>query len=274
MTGTTSLVPLDGEREKLTLTYRGHVQEFGINYVIVCVPTADEMKKWQFEIYDSIMQSYNKKKAEYDGQVNAAGIALEGRNPLKNKMLIEQELQKFVLGAVYPPFYYSGFDSMKFGYKCDDKGVPELGSLPVPEPDFKDANEELPWVTFFLQLFEWKNMTYKFLPYHFGNRRDWCVLRKIGDVDQFFENAITAGYVVVDIPVAPKMTQAFTHFYQTQQIWNGGNMPLYGDPMFQEIAIAIKEAETLGDGKLTGEPWTTVVPTSLVYVRDEVPADL
>jgi hypothetical protein len=265
---------LDREQGKIYGTIRGHVEEYAINYVMTCAPTTAEMNKWRIDVYNAVMEGYNKKKAEYDGQVSVAGIAVEGRNPLKNRMLIEQELQKFVLGAVYPPFYYRGFDSMKFGYKCDDKGVPEVGSLPIPEPDFKDANEELPWVTFFLQLFEWKNMTYKFLPYHFGNRRDWCVLRRLEDVDQFFENAITSGYVVVDIPVAAQMTNAFLHFYQTQQIWNGGDMPLYGDPMFQEIAIAIKEAENLGDGEEAGKPWTTVVPTPLVYVQDGVPADL
>lgn len=265
---------LDREQDKLYGTIRGHVEEYAIEYVITCVPSSTEMTKWRIETYNAVMEGYGRKKAAYDGQVSVAGVAIAGRNPLKNRMLIEQELQKLVLGAVYPPFYYRGFNSMKFASACDEKGQPTAGSLPIPEPDFKDANEELPWVTFFLQLFEWKNMTYKFSPYHFGNRRDWCMLRRLEDVDQFFENAISAGYVVVDIPVALQMTQAFLHFYETQQIWNGGDMPVYGDPMFQEIAIAIKQSEDLGDGTATGERWTTVVPTTLVYVQDAVPADL
>ncbi len=269
-----SAFPLDGEQGKLAVTYWGHVPEFSINYVVTCSPAPETIDQWRIDAFSAIMDAYNRRKSEYDNQVNVAGITIQGRNPLKNKMLVEQELQKFVLGAVYPPFYYRGFDSMKFGYKCDDKGNPVGGALPVPEPDFKDANEESPWVTFFLQMFEWKNMTYKFLPYHFGHRRDWYMLRQLEDVDQFFENAITAGYVVVDIPVAPQMTEAFLHFHETQQIWKGGDMPVFGNPMFQEIAIAIRDSENMADGEPVGDPWTTLVPTPLVFVQDNVPGDL
>ena len=262
-----SAFALDGEQGKLALTYWGHVPEFSINYVISCAPSAKKIEQWKLDVYNAIMDGYNKKKSEYDAQVSTAGIAIEGRNPLTNKMMIEQELQKFVLGALYPPFYYRGFDSMKFGHDCDAPS----GALPIPESDFQQAKEELPWVSFFQGLLEWKNMTYQFLPYDFGHRSDWCVLRKLEDVDQFFENAITAGYVVVDVPVAPQMTDAFLYFYNTQQIWNGGDMPAFGDPMFKEISFAIKDAEDLGDGEAVGDPWTTIVPTPLVYVQDVVP---
>ncbi|MEA2165013.1 MAG: hypothetical protein QOK37_3140 [Thermoanaerobaculia bacterium] len=265
---------LDDEQGKIVTTFRGHIEEYAINFVITCIPTAQAMTKWKIETYTAIMEAYNRKKSAYESQVSIAGIAIEGRNPLANKLLVEQELQKFILGALYPPFYYRGFDSMKFGYKCGADGLPVPGSMPIPEPDFKDANDELPWVTFFLSLLELKNITYDFLPYDFGKRDQWCSLRRLQDVDPFFENAISAGYVVVDIPVAAHMTDAFLYFYQTQDIWSGGDIPLYGDPMFQEIAIAIKESEDLTDGTLQGDPWTTVVPTPLVYVQDKVPADL
>ncbi|HKR66155.1 MAG TPA: hypothetical protein VJZ00_20665 [Thermoanaerobaculia bacterium] len=265
---------LDREQGKITTTWRGNVEEYALNYVITCAPSAQMMTKWKIDTYKAILDGYNKKKSAYDSQVQVAGIEIEGRNPLINRKLVEEELQKFVLGALYPPFYYRGFDSIRFGYQCGEDGRPVTGAMPVPEPDFKDAYAEMPWVTFFLALFEWKNMTYQFLPYDFGKRERWCTLRRLQDVDAFFESAITAGYVVVDVPVSAQMTNAFLHFYQTQEIWNGGDMPVYGDPMFQEIAISIKESENLGDGEVDGSPWTTIVPTPLVYVKDDPPADL
>lgn len=265
---------LDKERDTLTGTMRGYVQDYTINFVVTCTPAAEAVDAWRIEMFNAVMEGYAKKKSVYESRVSVAGVDIQGRNPLQNKMLIEQELQKFVLGALYPPFYYRGFDSIKFSYECDEKGAADTGSLPVPEPDFKAGADELPWITFFLQLFEWKNMTYKFLPYSFGRREQWCTLRRLQDVDQAFEDALTAGYVVVDIPVAPRMTEAFMHFYNTQQIWNGGGMPVYGDPMFQEIAIAIRDSENMSDGEEVGDPWTTIVPTPLVYVQDDVPADL
>jgi len=265
---------LDKERETLTGTMRGYIQDYTINFVVTCTPAAEAVDAWRIDMFNAVMEGYAKKNAAYESSVSVAGVDIQGRNPLQNRMFIRQELQKFVLGALYPPFYYRGFDSMKFSYDCDEHGSPRTNSLPVPEPDFKAGAEELPWVTFFLQLFEWKNMTYKFLPYSFGRREQWCTLRRLQDVDQAFEDALTAGYVVVDIPVAPRMTEAFMHFYNTQQIWNGGGMPVYGDPMFQEIAIAIRDSENMADGEEVGDPWTTIVPTPLVYVQDEVPADL
>ncbi|HEV7410732.1 MAG TPA: hypothetical protein VGO01_19785 [Bradyrhizobium sp.] len=267
----------NGVEAKLAASYRGHVGEYAITFVVNCVPTAGAVAQWKMNTYKAIITAYNQQKDDYDSQVQAAqlqaGVTIAGRNPLKNKMLVEQELQKFVLGAVYPPLYYRGFNSLKFAVACDEKGE-RKGTSVIPEIDFSDAYGECPWLVFLTQVFEWKNMTYQFQPYSLAQRKDWCTLRNLEDVDQFFENALTAGYVIVDVPVAAQMTEPFTYFLQTGLPWNGGPMPTMGDPLYQDLAIAIRDSENRADGEPRGDPWKTLVPTPLVYVDDAIPADL
>jgi len=270
-TTTATQCALNGEEAGVRLTYHAFCWEHALNVLVHCTASPTAYASWQVKAFTAIRDAYERRKAAYDNQVQAAlinqGVKLRGRNPLKNRQLIEEELQKFVLGAVYPPFYYRGFDSLKFGKPCHEKD----GGPAMPEVDFIDAHRETPWVTFFLQMLELKNMTYKFLPYVFGNRPDWMTLRRLEDPDPLFETAMTAGQVVIDVPVSPGMTAAFLHFINTGEIWEGGDMPLIGDPMFQDVAHMIQATEDLDDGEPVEAPWQVIAPTTLVYVSDTPP---
>ena len=67
------------------------------------------------------------------------------------------------------------------------------------------------------------------------------------------------------------MTAAFLHFINTGEIWDGGDMPLIGDPMFQDVAHMIQATEDLDDGEPVEAPWQVIAPTTLVYVSDTPP---
>ena len=116
-------------------------------------------------------------------------------------------------------------------------------------------------------------MVFDFKPYFFGNRRKWCTLRKLTDVDPMFEKALNSGFVCIDIPVTFGMELAFFHYMQTGEIYNGNGMPLIGDPLYQAIALEIKDSES-PDGVLVDDPWPTIVPTSLVMIDDNAPPKL
>jgi hypothetical protein len=263
---------------KVPIAYRGHTDEYGVTIVVHCQPMASTVAAWKISVHEAILEAYRRKNDAYEAEVQAAmasgGISIEGQNPLKNRQLVEQELQKFVLGALYPPFYYRGFDSMKFGAPCN--GREKDLSRPIPEPDFSDAYEECPWVTFLTQAFEWRNMVYQFHPYYMAQRGHWVTLRGLKDNDPFFENAMSAGQVIIDVPVASHMTQPLLWFLQTGEIWGGGPLPVFGDPHFIDIVTAIRLSETGGDAVPSTEvaPWITKVPTPLVYVTDTPPPNL
>ncbi len=253
---------------------------FTLNITVSCKPTATKIAEWQMKIFDLIWTKYRRELSDYENSLQMAkieaGITMSGRNPRKNEMLVREELMKMVLGATFPQLYYRGLNSMKFGYKCigvDEKGEPVTVGPPIPEPDFMDAKEEAPWVTFMAKLYEFENMTFDFKPYFFGNRAKWCTLRTLVDPDPRMEAAMSAGYVTIDVPVSLGMETAFMHYMATGQIWNGADMPIIGDPLYEALAIEIMNGQNPG-GLPVGDPWTTVLPTSLVMVSDDAPADL
>jgi hypothetical protein len=261
--------------------YRGNAGSgFTLNITISCKPSDAKIAAWQMKIFDLIWTKYRRELSDYENSLQMAkieaGITMSGRNPRKNEILVREELMKMVLGATFPQFYYRGLNSMKFGYKCigrDENGEPVTGGPPIPEPDFMDAKEEAPWVTFMSKLYEFENMTFDLKPYFFGNRAKWCTLRTLVDPDPRMEAAMSAGYVTIDVPVSLGMETAFMHYMATGQIWNGADMPIIGDPLYEALAIEIMNGQN-PDGLPVGKPWTTVLPTSLVMVSDDAPAAL
>lgn len=261
--------------------YRGNAGDsFTLDIVIHCKPNEATIAEWQMKIYDLIWTQYRRELSDYENNLQMAkieaGIAFSGRNPRKNELLVREELMKMVLGATFPQFFYRGLNSMKFGYKCigkDQNGNPITVGPPIPEPDFIDAKAEAPWVTFMSKLYEFENMTFDLKPYVFGIRDKWCQLSKIVDVDPRMEAAFRSGDVSIDVPVALGMETAFMHYMATGQIWNGNGMPIIGDPLYEALAIEIMNGQN-PEGLPVGKPWKTVLPTSLVMVSDNAPADL
>ena len=49
----------------------------------------------------------------------------------------------------------------------------------------------------------------------------------------------------------------------TGKIWNGGEVPVIGDPMFLSIADELKQPT----GKPQGKYWITTIPTSLTILQ-------
>lgn len=261
-------------------SYSG-VDAFAVDIVILCRPSADTVSAWQMKIYDLIWTAYRKKLSDYENSLQMAkveaGIAISGRNPRQNEKIVREELMKMVLGATFPQFYYRGLNAMKFGYNClgkDENGNAVTTGAPIPEPDFLDAKAEAPWVTFMSKLYEFENMTFDLKPYFFANRAKWGTLVKLTDADPRMEAALRSGYVVIDVPISLGMEQAFNHYLATGEIWNGQDMPVVGDELYEALALEVMNGQN-PEGLPTDEPpWTTVLPTSLVMVSDDAPPDL
>ena len=72
-----------------------------------------------------------------------------------------------------------------------------------------------------------------------------------------------AGMCRVIVTVKPGFEKAVMHYMTFGQIWNGGQMPVLGNPLYLSIVDELKEQEyTIED------VWETVVPTSLVALQE------
>jgi hypothetical protein len=65
--------------------------------------------------------------------------------------------------------------------------------------------------------------------------------------------------------VRPGFEDAVVHFLETGQVWNGGDLPEIGSPLYVDILDEIK-ARLDAPGKRTpvGDPWDVRLPTTLV----------
>ena len=61
------------------------------------------------------------------------------------------------------------------------------------------------------------------------------------------------------VTVKPGFEDAIQFFMNTGRIWNGGEVPVIGDPMYLSIVDELREPA----GKPQGKAWITRIPTTL-----------
>jgi hypothetical protein len=66
-------------------------------------------------------------------------------------------------------------------------------------------------------------------------------------------------------PVRPGFETAVQFFLETGIIWNGGAVPVIGDPMYMSIVDEMRQPT----GKPQGKYWITRVPTTLTILQDK-----
>lgn len=255
---------LDGETDRVPLIFRGKHTEFGFSIEVNCIPSDSTMRKWKVDMFAAIMGAYRLQKQNYDDQIASAGIAasIESQNPLLNKRTIHEELVKQCVG-MFTGQYFTGFDAMKRSLS----GKPEL--------DYEESHLEGKWWQFFMQLFEFDNMMFKFYPYIAGaDKQYWSVIKHLDDPDIEFMDFLRAGHAKVVVPVRSEMIPHFYKYVTEGIIWNGSDMPQINDPDYMSIIDEIKLADGNNSGTPVGDPWEVTVPTSLIYVTDTPPNNL
>ena len=63
----------------------------------------------------------------------------------------------------------------------------------------------------------------------------------------------------------PGFEDAIQFFLTTGKIWNGGEVPVIGDPMYMSIVDELREPA----GKPQGKYWITKIPTTLTILQDK-----
>ncbi|WP_294283177.1 hypothetical protein [uncultured Chryseobacterium sp.] len=67
------------------------------------------------------------------------------------------------------------------------------------------------------------------------------------------------------VTVKPGFEDAVQFFLTTGKIWNGGEVPVIGDPMYMSIVDEMRQPT----GKPQGKYWITRVPTTLTILQDK-----
>ena len=81
----------------------------------------------------------------------------------------------------------------------------------------------------------------------------------------YFRSFLQAGMARVIVTVKPGFEDAEQFFMATGRIWNGGEVPVIGDPMYMSIVKEMRKPLGTPQGKY----WITKMPTTLTILQDK-----
>lgn len=215
-----------GDPDVVKVSLTGHTtlpMSVTIHYSVTCERTRTKFEQWQIETFNAIMNAYENLKADYDDAVRqqqeSEADELQGRNPQLNRDIEKHELKKFSISLLTGQ-QYDSFNAMEQDYAT---GIPQVAPA--------DAAAEGRFVRFFEQALEWRNMTYLFYPYFWGNKKRWSQSLLTTDPDPLFQHFLQAGYARVWVPVRPGFDQVLVNYIECGgEPWTEKDAPILGGP--------------------------------------------
>ncbi|WP_307485008.1 hypothetical protein [Pseudarthrobacter sulfonivorans] len=253
--------PLDDERDSIPLAIDSfHVSQVAVAIEVKCQRTDRALEKWRLETYAKLRTAHKAQVSDYEEKLAQlklqAGVAIRGRNPAMNQVIIRRELQKNCL-SILTDQHFDLFDAV---VNSPVNGLPQI--------NVTEAAAEGAYVRFFEQAFEWEHMSWVTYPYFWGSKDQWDERLGYDDPDPAFTDFLQAGFCRATVPARLGFEGAIDHFLTFGEIWNGGPLPTISNPLYLPIADEIAERlNRPGDEVPQGNPWTVRVPTNLVKLR-------
>jgi hypothetical protein len=152
-------------------------------------------------------------------------------------------------------------------------------TVKYPTINLDMAKQKGRYIQFLEQAFEWQQIAYVFYPYFWAAEKEWLkLMNRLDYTDNNMTAFLKAGSVRVLIAATPGYNDAVMHFLATREPWEGGSLPVIGDPLFIPVYEEIrKQQDDLQNATPEGEAWEFEVPTSLIYLHDSsspLPTDL
>lgn len=231
---------------------------FSLNLVIATKLIPEQFKKWQEDAFNTIVEAYENQLAIYEQKL--ATSKAEGDRLLESNPLFYRNIEQSILRTNCISYM---IDNNPASNKTFGKQMYE-GSTSNTYKITLDSNmdEYSSFVKFMEQAFEWDMMSYSFYPYYWGNRSEWKTLYQAECNDEIFRNFLQAGMARVVVTVRPGFEDAVMYYLAFGKIWNGGQMPVLGNPLYLSIVDELREQEYSVD-----ETWNTVLPTNLVALQ-------
>lgn len=208
---------------------------------------------WQIESFNAVMAAYNERLAEYKNalaELEAKQNAVNSENSAFYRQIEQTVLKKNCIS------YLTGFDYLGKNFK--------VGSSMLDNQVNTSANMDSYAVTakFFEQAFEWNIMSYNFYPFYWGSKTRWEQLYTTENSDPLFRAFLRAGFARVIVSVRPGFEESVMYFMRTGKIWNGGEVPVIGDPLYLSVLNELASPEYFVD-----ETWETRLPSTLTVIQ-------
>ncbi len=238
--------------------YKGNgVDSFNVSFNCDCELSDEFMLSWKREQFSKIIAAYDQAVKEWQDKIKAlqdeaAANAANDEDTVENTQYYRQ-MEEVILK--HNCISYLLQDYFGIGKKLYN-GL-EMRDFNVLLNDDLDSYASL--AKFMEQAFEWEIMSYNFYPYYWGSRDDWQKMYLADSMDPLFRSFLQAGMGRVVVTVKPGFEDAVNFFMATKKVWNGGEVPVIGDPLYLSIADEMRQPQ----GEKYGKAWITRVPTTL-----------
>ncbi|NPA46239.1 MAG: hypothetical protein GXO24_03395 [Chlorobi bacterium] len=225
--------------------------------------TKELYQKWQNEVYQSILDAYNRRKEAYEKSLQNRCIQEEEEreirlnfNPLLNRIIERRELKRAAIEMMTAPF---GIPVAEDHFTLGADGFYHI----VQDAQFSFHARV---VKFLEEAFEWDLVSYRFYPYYWAGSGQWWELMNRHEVkDPLFRAFLQSGMAKVAVPVRPGYEEAVLYYMQTGDIWTAGQLIVEDENDYYVSVVGdIKDEEP----ELIAE-WFDRVPTSLTIIQKD-----
>jgi len=233
---------------------------------IKCQLTQEAIQTWKKETYEAIIKGYETQLEAYNEQI--ASIKAEGVKLLDSNPLFYRDIENLILrkNCISYLIDQSNTNSARrFGLKMYNEGMSDSDVTFINHQVTltQTMDDYTSFAKFMEQAFEWNLMSYNFYPFYWGNNAEWKDLYQFETNDPTYRSFMQAGMARVIVTVKPGFENAVMHYMAFGQIWNGGQTPILGNPLYLSIVDELKEQEYYIE-----DVWETVVPTNLVALQE------
>lgn len=241
----------------------GHnVDNYNISVLINCELSSQYITKWKTECFNLIIKAYDEAYAKFQ----------EEQEKLDEEQKKKEAEAKDKMGKFYRHMEHDVLKHNCIAYLLQDY-MNVLGTNLTAGDKMEDfqiaLGEDLDQYTalakFMEQAFEWEIMDYTFYPYYWANRQQWKEMYITDSVDPLFRSFLQAGMARIIVTVKPGFEDAVQFFMTTGKIWNGGEVPVIGDPLYMSIVDEMRAPV----GEPQGKYWITKIPTTLTILQDK-----
>lgn len=247
---------IDEVDKSLDITFTGNdVAGISVSLQIRCRLKDDAEKQWQQDTFSRILDAYYEALSQFNEAVKAEqdkAVEIKKTNPGFYREIENTTLRRNCISyLVAQSDMGQNFTS---GNQIDTFSIIQNASL--------DRYSSL--IKFLEQAFEWKLMSYQFYPYYWADRNQWNKLYNFNESDDpIFRDFMQSGMARVIVTVRPGFEEAVQLYMSTGKLWNGGKIPVIGDPLYLSVIDEIRTVKTEKEGKA----WITRVPTSLTILQ-------
>ncbi len=234
--------------------------DFQMAVEITCVPLPQTILSWQINLYQLLNDAYLDQMREYNLKMNSSKDKKENINPLGQRLIVKQELEKSIRKQL-----------LENALQVNGLPLSMINSLSRATSQYNEPEI----IQYLNSVLEWNEMSYTFFDQYDNHNGKFAVSSLSPD---FFSAFLKASYARVIIPVFPTFNYGFLYFLNTGAVWSAKDSlaPCFPDddktlsPDQLSIVYELKKIFYLLEPKPELiDAWEVLLPTSMQILQNK-----